>query len=217
MNIPSVKRIIAPVGRGSVMVLALLLFSSASVRLMTSASSAWAQNGQLPTTPDTAPQESTTETEHAKESPASASSDYALAQDQGELSGLITALAERETQVSEREKRLEMRSRALSIADEEIEKRLKDLAETESTLRATLALADAASEKDILNLTSVYENMKPKDAATLFEEMEPNFAAGFLGRMRPDSAAQIMAGLSPQAAYSISVILAGRNANVPKS
>ena len=84
-------------------------------------------------------------------------------------------------------------------------------------MRATLSLADEASEKDILRLTSVYENMKPKDAAILFEQMEPNFAAGFLGRMRPDIAAEILSGLSPEVAYSISVILAGRNANVPKT
>ena len=45
--------------------------------------------------------------------------------------------------------------------------------------------------------------------------MTPEFAAGFIGRMRADAAAAIMAGLSPQAAYTISVILAGRNARAP--
>ena len=59
--------------------------------------------------------------------------------------------------------------------------------------------------------------MKPKDAAALFEEMSPEFAAGFLGLMRADAAALIMTGLEPTTAYSISVILAGRNANVPVS
>jgi hypothetical protein len=34
--------------------------------------------------------------------------------------------------------------------------------------------------------------------------------------MRSEAAAGIMAGLSPQAAYSISVIMAGRNADAPK-
>jgi flagellar motility protein MotE (MotC chaperone) len=33
--------------------------------------------------------------------------------------------------------------------------------------------------------------------------------------MRPDAAAGIMAGLQPQTAYTISVVLAGRNAKVP--
>ena len=63
----------------------------------------------------------------------------------------------------------------------------------------------------------IHENMKPKDAAALFEEMAPEFAAGFLGRMRPDAAGAVMAGLDPKTAYTISVLLAGRNADVPKN
>jgi flagellar motility protein MotE (MotC chaperone) len=55
--------------------------------------------------------------------------------------------------------------------------------------------------------------MKPKDASLLFERMSPDFAAGFLGRMRPDAAAAIMSGLPPELGYSISVLLAGRNAD----
>jgi flagellar motility protein MotE (MotC chaperone) len=65
-------------------------------------------------------------------------------------------------------------------------------------------------------LTAVYETMKPKDAAALFEAMQPEFAAGFLGRMRPEAAGAILAGMSPEAAYAASLLLAGRNAAVPR-
>ena len=58
--------------------------------------------------------------------------------------------------------------------------------------------------------------MKAEQAAALFEQMEPSFAAGFLGRMRADAAAAILSGLEPELAYSISVVLAGRNADVPR-
>jgi flagellar motility protein MotE (MotC chaperone) len=47
----------------------------------------------------------------------------------------------------------------------------------------------------------------------LFERMSPDFAAGFLGRMRPEAAAAIMSGLPPELGYSISVLLASRNAD----
>jgi flagellar motility protein MotE (MotC chaperone) len=215
MMFTKIRKMGAPAGRGSVMVIAVLLLSSAGVRLITSAGSALAQDSQLPTT-------SIPEAAQSLASPlpmpaqATAPSVAAFA-GRDEIAGLIDALKERETQVAEREKQLEMRMRALSVADAEIEKRLQSLADTEQSLRATLSLADEASEKDLLRLTAVYESMKPKDAAALFEQMEPNFAAGFLGRMRPDVAAEVMAGLTPQVAYSISVILAGRNATVPKT
>ncbi|MFK7834719.1 MAG: MotE family protein [Sulfitobacter sp.] len=137
--------------------------------------------------------------------------------DRSEVGRLLSSLRERERRVKEREAQIEMRNKALIVADAEISKRLNTLEVAEANLRQTLALADGAAEDDLARLTSVYESMKPKDAAALFETMEPDFAAGFLGRMRPDAAASVMAGLPPDVAYSISVILAGRNAKAPKS
>jgi flagellar motility protein MotE (MotC chaperone) len=80
-----------------------------------------------------------------------------------------------------------------------------------------VAVADQAADADVTRLVTMYENMKPKEAAPLFEVMAPDFAAGFLARMRPDAAASVLAGLNPKTAYTISVIMAGRNAGVPKN
>lgn len=132
-----------------------------------------------------------------------------------EMSEMLKAFQRREARLSKQEIQLELRIKTVEIAEREIEKKLVALAAAEDKLRKTLAYSDSAAENDLARLTSVYESMKPKDAAALFEEMDPDFAAGFLGRMRPDAAAGIMAGLSPQAAYSVSVRLAGRNANAP--
>lgn len=132
-------------------------------------------------------------------------------------SKLVQAMLRREKRVVSKEQELEEREKALDIAKFEIERRIKVLQESEVRLSATLARANTAAEGDVTQLIQVYESMKPKDTAALFETMEPTFAAGFLGRMRPDAAAGIMAGLSPKAAYTISIILAGRNANAPKN
>ncbi len=140
----------------------------------------------------------------------------AHAPDSEELQTMLAAFQKREEMLSAREAELEDRMRALEIADRAIDQKLDDLRVAEENLLGTLALADGAAETDVGTLTAVYENMKPKDAAALFEEMDPSFAAGFLARMRPESAAGVMAGLSPEAAYTISVVLAGRNGNVPR-
>lgn len=189
--------------RGSVLLISSLLIASAGIRVLTSAEAALAEIGAsdklvLPL---------------AANSPASSKID----QDRAEMSSLLTALRDRESIVAKREKDLDMRNKALDVAQFEIQRRLDALEAAERRLEATLTVAQTASEDDLARLTSVYENMKPKDAAALFEEMEPEFAAGFIARMRPDSAAKVMSGLNPQAAYSISVMLAGRNANAPKS
>ncbi len=187
-------------GRGSIILICGLLVSSAVIRLGTEAGKAVATENPFPTaTADSGrPAKKTPD-----ESPEA-------------ISEMLQAFQRREERIRKLEEEIAMRQKALQVADEEIERRLQVLQQAEESLREMLTIADSAAENDLATLTSVYENMKPKEAAALFEEMEPDFAAGFLGRMRPDAAAGIMAGLSPQKAYTISVILAGRNAEAPK-
>ncbi len=131
-----------------------------------------------------------------------------------DLAVLLGAISAREDRVADRETQLRDRIQALSVAEAQVTQKLAELKEAESSLESTLAIAQTAAQDDLSALTQVYENMKPKDAAALFEEMAPEFAAGFLGRMKPDAAAEILAGLQPRSAYTISVLMAGRNANV---
>lgn len=132
-----------------------------------------------------------------------------------EIETILSALLKREEAVTEKERELDEKQQTLAFAETEIRKNLSALEQVENELSATIAKSRTASEDDLKRLTLVYENMKPKDASVLFEEMAPDFAAGFFARMRPDAAAEIMTGLDPSTAYSISVILAGRNANTP--
>lgn len=127
------------------------------------------------------------------------------------------ALLIREEQLEAREAALADRLAALTIADRAIEERMVRLAAVEAEVSETLARADGAAEGDLARLTEMYQSMKPKDAATLFETMAPEFAAGFLGRMQPEAAGAILAGMTPESAYTVSVLLAGRNALVPKN
>ncbi|MEM7317956.1 MAG: hypothetical protein AAF408_02935 [Pseudomonadota bacterium] len=136
--------------------------------------------------------------------------------DREALRHVLDSLNQREARLAQREIALEDRAKALDVAARAVDKKLAALTEAEASLRETLAIADVAAEDDLATLTQVYENMKPKTAAALFEEMNPEFAAGFLSRMSPQAAAGIMAGLSPGVAYSVSAVLAGRNASVPK-
>jgi flagellar motility protein MotE (MotC chaperone) len=133
-----------------------------------------------------------------------------------QASELLSVLRTRTDELDAKARRLEDRAKAIELSERHLNEKIAALVEAEENLRATLALADGASEEDLARLTSVYEAMKPKQAAPLFEEMTPEFAAGFLGRMRPDAAAEILANMRAPSAYAVSVILAGRNATVPQ-
>lgn len=134
-----------------------------------------------------------------------------------DLDAALAAIRAREERLDGREAALEDRMRALQLAEEVVARNLEALEAAEQRLRGLIARADEAAESDLAQLTAVYENMKAKEAGPLFERMSPDFAAGFLGRMRPDAAAAIMAELPPEMAYSISVLLASRNAEAARA
>ncbi len=133
-----------------------------------------------------------------------------------DVEALIDAVRKRQQNLDEREARLADRLQALRVAEKKLKENRDALIAAENKLAATLTISDKAAEKDLARLTTVYENMKPRNAARLFEAMAPQFAAGFLGRMRPDAAARVMSNIAPEKGYEISLILAGRNARAPR-
>ena len=106
-----------------------------------------------------------------------------------DIARVLALLKEREDRVVSREGALADRLQALAVAETQIASNMAALEEAEARLSATMAHASTAAEDDLARLTSVYENMKAKEAAPVFAAMDPKFAAGFLGRMRPDAAA----------------------------
>jgi flagellar motility protein MotE (MotC chaperone) len=129
---------------------------------------------------------------------------------------LLKAIQEREAQLDAEERRLADRQQTLHVAETKLKEQLEAFARAQKNLEQTLALADQAAEKDIARMTTVYENMKPAEAARIFERMDVKFAAGLLARMRPDLAAEVLTGMNADAAYAVTLTIASRNAAVPK-
>lgn len=198
MTTPSKPASAARVRGGALLLISSLMIGSAVIRITLEAGPAFARGSEPEHAADAKPEERREKASDA------------------DLNQLLITLRQREQDLDARESRVMERMRALEIAETAIDRKLAELNAAEQTLSDTLAKASVAAEGDLSRLTDVYEKMKPKDAAALFEEMDPTFAAGFLARMQPESAAAVMAGLSPKAAYTISVVLAGRNASVPK-
>lgn len=184
-----------PRKRGALTIVSLIFVASAILRIGDETGKAWALSEPAPV--------------------ASAEPEATCIAEDG-LSDLLQAMQAKSQELVVLEAELLKRSAAIDAADGELTKRLAELREAEAGLRGLVEIAESASEKDIDRLVAVYEAMKPKEAALLFQTMEPQFAAGFLGRLRPETAAGILSGMPPEAAYSLSAIVAGRNARAPK-
>ena len=188
------SRLTGPVG-----VIGLLFLGSAVLRIATGAGSVWAADQPAPVAAPPAV------TAHALPAPA-------LCQTEADLQRLLDALLSREAAVESEEARITARLAELAETEARAKAAQAEAEVARAALEDTMALADSASETDLAQLTQMYERMKPKAAAAVFATMEPEFAAGFVGRMQPDAGAAVLAAMPPEAAYSVSVILAGRNA-----
>jgi len=151
---------------------------------------------------------------------------WALAQDVGHTGSdatgpavgkdqLLEAIRQREAQLASEEKRLADRKQTLGVAEAKLAEQLTAFEKAQKNLEKTLAMADQAAERDLARMTTVYENMKPADAAQIFQTMDVGFAAGLLARMRPDVAAPVLTAMKPETAYAVTLAIASRNAAVP--
>jgi flagellar motility protein MotE (MotC chaperone) len=129
--------------------------------------------------------------------------------------GLMQAIRAREAALDAEATRLADRQQTLNVAEAKLAEQLAAFETAQSQLEETLALADNAAERDIAQMTAVYESMKPADAARIFGRMDVGFASGLLSRLRPEVAAAILTGMEADAAYAITLTIASRNANVP--
>jgi len=129
--------------------------------------------------------------------------------------GLLAAIREREAQLDREAAELADRRQTLDVAEAKLQEQLAAFEKAQANLEETLAMADRAAEKDIERMTTVYENMKPDDAARIFDRMAVEFAAGLLARMRPEAAAQVLTAMDADSAYAVTLTIASRNSRVP--
>lgn len=144
-------------------------------------------------------------------------SEFGMCPDMGAVSTALAAIDGRADVLDARETAIAEQQSQLEAAERLVTARLAELEAAEERLNELLSTTDTAAASDVEQLIAFYEAMSSEDAAELFTEMDPSFAAGFLARMRPESGAGILAELEPDQAYAISVILATRNADVPRS
>jgi flagellar motility protein MotE (MotC chaperone) len=121
---------------------------------------------------------------------------------------LLQAIRERRRQLDVREAGLAERRRMLEVIERRASELLRELQETRDTLEATLATADKEAAAQLTRLVTIYEGMKPKEAARIFEAMPAEVAAGFVRRMREAKSALIMAHLDANHAYAITLSIA---------
>jgi flagellar motility protein MotE (MotC chaperone) len=130
---------------------------------------------------------------------------------------VLERLAERRDELDARAKELEMREAVVLAAEKRLEARLAQLKQLEAQINEMVRAKDESETARIKNLVTMYENMKPKDAARVFDRLDLRILVEVSTQINPRRMSDIMAQMSSEAAERLTVELATRAKDRPSA
>jgi flagellar motility protein MotE (MotC chaperone) len=130
---------------------------------------------------------------------------------------LLERLGGRRDELNQRNRDLEMRERLLENAERKIEGRINELKALEDKADEAAAKRADGVAQGLRNLVTMYETMKPKDAARIFDRLQHDVLIPVVLQMNPRKMAEVLAVMAPEAAEKLTVALALRAKGVERS
>ena len=123
---------------------------------------------------------------------------------------ILERLQTRRLELEQRAREIEIRESLLKAAEKRIDSRAEEVKASEARVSSTSgqkAEQDAARFKGIITM---YEGMKPKDAAKVFDRLEMGVLYEIASQIAPRKMSDIMGLMQPEAAERLTVELARR-------
>ncbi len=121
---------------------------------------------------------------------------------------LLARLAERRGELDRRDADIAMRTALLEAAEKRLDERTKELAALEAQVAALVDEKQAAEEAGFRAVVTMYETMKPKDAAKIFDTLGTTVMVKVVRAMSPRKMSPILAAMSPEPAQKLTIALA---------
>ncbi len=129
---------------------------------------------------------------------------------------LIERLQERRKDSDVRLKELEDRELLLKAAEKRIDQKAQELKDLEAKINAAVQKRDEDEVKRMRGVVSMYETMRPKDAARIFDDLDLPVLLDVAVMMKPAKLADVLAQMKAETAKRLTVELA-RNPNKPQA
>ncbi|MHC8509164.1 MAG: MotE family protein [Rhodospirillales bacterium] len=120
---------------------------------------------------------------------------------------ILQKLAERRDRLDAREREMSLLQGLLDAAEIRISNKVKELQLFQHTINGLIEVYDEQQEMKIASLVKIYENMKPKDAASIFGELEMETLLEVTARMKERKLSPVMAEMDPQRARELTIEL----------
>jgi flagellar motility protein MotE (MotC chaperone) len=123
---------------------------------------------------------------------------------------LLERLSERRQELDKRGRELDIREGLIAEAEKRMEARLAEIKQGEAQLATAAEKKDEAETARFKSLVTMYENMKPRDAAKIFDRLEMSVLLEVASQINPRTMSEIMAQMQPDTAERLTVELASR-------
>lgn len=121
---------------------------------------------------------------------------------------LEARLAERRAALDKREADITMRLALLEAAEKRLDERTAELAALEARVAGLVDEKQAAEDAGFKAIVSMYESMKPKEAAKIFDTLNTTVLVKLVRAMNPRKMSPILAAMSPEPAQKLTISLA---------
>jgi flagellar motility protein MotE (MotC chaperone) len=129
---------------------------------------------------------------------------------------ILERLQSRRQELEARAREIDIRESLLKAAEKRIESRVDEMKSLEAKASAASEQKTEAENARFKGIVTMYEGMKPKDAAKVFDRLEMPVLIEIASQIAPRKMSDIMGLMQPEAAERLTVELA-RRANVDKS
>jgi flagellar motility protein MotE (MotC chaperone) len=129
---------------------------------------------------------------------------------------ILERLQSRRQELEARAREIDIRESLLKAAEKRAEGRVEELKGIESRISTATQQKDEADAARFKGIITMYEGMKPKDAAKVFDRLEMPVLFEIASQIAPRKMADILGLMSPEAAERLTVEMA-RRAGTDKS
>ena len=105
---------------------------------------------------------------------------------------------------------LEIRENLLKAAEKRLEARAAEIKDVEGGNAAAAQKREEAEAARFKSIVTMYENMKPKDAAKIFDRLDMKILIEVASQFNPRKMSDVMAQMSPESAEKLTVEMANR-------
>lgn len=121
---------------------------------------------------------------------------------------LLGRLSDRRVALDQREADIDMRTALLDAAEKRLDERTQELAALEARVASLVDEKQAAEEAGFKAVVSMYETMKPKEAAKIFDTLSMSVLLKVARAMSPRKMSPILAAMSADPAQKLTTALA---------